>query len=163
MVNKTCGRCLPISAGYANDGELSTRKSIVNTGCESNKKMVDILQSLPHAPIIAFLYVFLYIGYQMKLHVRKIPWYASWRGLLWKKAEPVFFKTRFGIHTFGMHYPIDVVILDKTDSIRKIQENLAPNKIFLWNPLFNTVVELPQGTVRKNKLTLGKKLHLQTF
>lgn len=95
--------------------------------------------------------------------MRKIPWYASWRGLMWKKPESVFFKTRFGIHTFGMRYPIDVVILDKTDRIRNMQENLAPNKFFLWNPFWDKVVELPQETIRKNKLTLGKKLYLETF
>jgi len=63
----------------------------------------------------------------------------------------MLFRTRFGIHTIGMKYAIDVLILDKKNKVVAIKKNLEPNKIFLWNPAFNTVLELPAGTINKTK------------
>ena len=62
-------------------------------------------------------------------------------------------KTRWGVHTFGMKFPIDILVLDKTNKVVKYKRNLKPGKIFFWNPLYNKVVEvptalLPEGTVR---------------
>ena len=94
----------------------------------------------------------------MKLIIKKIPWYLSWKGLIGKKPEPILLKTRFGIHTCGMSYSIDVVILDRNNIVRKIKENLLPNRLFFWNPLFDTVLELPAGTISKLKLHIGDGL-----
>lgn len=99
----------------------------------------------------------------MKLKVHKISILFSWKGLLFGKPKPILFHTRFGIHTFGMKYPIDVVILDKSLVVRKIKQNLLPNRFFFWNPLLDTVIELPQGTIKKKKIQIGMKLQLQTF
>lgn len=80
-------------------------------------------------------------------------------GLLGReKAYSVFFKTRFGIHTFGMKFPIDVVILDKNNKVVKIFENLKPNRIFFWLPVFDKVLELPKGEIAINKIKLGEKI-----
>ena len=78
------------------------------------------------------------------------------KGLIGKKTiEPLYFETRFGIHTFGVREPIDIVILDKHNRIVTLKEYLKPNRIFLWNPLFKKVVELPKGTIKSKRLTLG--------
>ena len=80
-------------------------------------------------------------------------------GLLkYKKPRAILFKTRFGIHTIGMKYAIDVLILDKNNKVAAIKKNLKPNKIFLWNPKFQTVIELPSGTIEKTKTQLQDKL-----
>lgn len=79
------------------------------------------------------------------------------------KPHPVYFQTRFGIHTFGMKYPIDVVILDINDVVVKIKEYLKPNKLFLWNPKFDQVIELPNGEIEKNKIKVGEKIKLFLF
>jgi hypothetical protein len=34
-----------------------------------------------------------------------------------KKPGSVFFNTRFGIHTFGVRFPIDILILDKDNKV----------------------------------------------
>lgn len=47
-----------------------------------------------------------------------------------KSAYPVLMKTRFGIHTFGMKFPIDALVLDKKSRVVKICENLKPNGVF---------------------------------
>lgn len=67
------------------------------------------------------------------------------------KPSALCFKTRFGIHTFGMRFPIDVIILDSHNQVVRIKTNLQPNRIFLWNPKYSKVLELPPGTIQKTK------------
>ncbi len=97
---------------------------------------------------------------QMRLKVQKISWFLSWKGLLGQKPQPIVFKTRFGIHTFGMTYPIDIVILDNKGVVRKIKQNLKPNTLFFWNPLFKTVLELPKNTIALKGVKVGEKVNL---
>ena len=73
------------------------------------------------------------------------------------KAFPILFKTRFGIHTFGMKYPIDVVILDNL-KIVKTKANLQPNRTFFWNPIHNTVIELPVGSLAEKGFKIGETI-----
>lgn len=77
------------------------------------------------------------------------------------KPHPLLLKTHWGIHTFGMHYPIDVVILDDSNKIVTLKPNLKPNRIFLWNPKYERVLELPDGYIKKNKLSLKQHLTLE--
>lgn len=80
-------------------------------------------------------------------------------GLLRKpKGITLLLKTRFGIHTFGMKYPIDAVVLDDKNIIQVIKKNLRPNQIFLWNPSWNTVLELPEGFISENRIKKGEKI-----
>ena len=99
----------------------------------------------------------------VKLQVHQIPKILAWKGLIGSRPEAIVFKTRFGIHTIGVGYAIDVVILDKNHVAQKIKENLLPNHFFFWNPQFDTVIELPRGTIKKNKIKIGQKIDLQTF
>ena len=71
--------------------------------------------------------------------------------ILEKKADAMIFQTRFGIHTFFMKYPIDVLILDKQKRVVKMKVSLKPNSIYLWNPKFETVIELTEETIQKTK------------
>lgn len=77
------------------------------------------------------------------------------------KPYPIMFKTRWGIHTLGVQFPIDVIILTNSDTIHTFKSNLKPNSIFVWNPLYYTVVELPAGTIEKYALRKGEKINLQ--
>lgn len=81
-------------------------------------------------------------------------------GLLLKRNTSLLFKTRFGIHTFGMHKNIDILILDADYKVVKIKKSLAPNKIFFWNPKYNFVIELSEGTIKKSKTLPGDQLEL---
>jgi uncharacterized membrane protein (UPF0127 family) len=76
-------------------------------------------------------------------------------GLINKKPMAILLRTRFGIHTFGMKYPIDVVVLDEKNTVVKIRKALRPNKFFVWNPKFPVVVELPEGSVHKYAIMLN--------
>ncbi|HBL52403.1 MAG: hypothetical protein A3D24_04440 [Candidatus Blackburnbacteria bacterium RIFCSPHIGHO2_02_FULL_39_13] len=77
-------------------------------------------------------------------------------GLL-KKENPkcLVFKTRFGIHTLGLVSPIDVAILDNCNKVVKLRILVKPNRIFLWNPKYSQVVELPENTIKISKTEIG--------
>lgn len=84
-------------------------------------------------------------------------------GLIGKKnIRPIYFETRWGIHTFGVRFPIDVVILDTNQTIVRIKQHLKPNRIFIWNPKYKWVLELPAGMIEKEKIKIGEKIILQT-
>lgn len=72
------------------------------------------------------------------------------QGLIGKdKPYALTINTRFGIHTFGLKFPIDVLILNNKNKVVSIKKKLKPNRIFLWNPMYKKVVELPAGTIEK--------------
>jgi uncharacterized protein len=81
------------------------------------------------------------------------------QGLIGKKtSETIILKTRFGIHTFLLKFPIDVIILDKNNTVVKLRKNLLPNRVFFWKIRFNTVIELPTGFIGKSKTQIGDVL-----
>lgn len=80
-------------------------------------------------------------------------------GLL-RKSNPrsMLFKTHFGIHTFFLTEPIDVIILDSHLKVVKMKENLKPNRLFFWNPKYYLVIELPQQSIKLSKIQLQDQL-----
>jgi uncharacterized membrane protein (UPF0127 family) len=79
-------------------------------------------------------------------------------GLLGKIIiQPLFLQTRWGIHTFGMHEAIDIIILDK-QTVVAWKERLQPNHIFLWNPKYKDVLELPKGSIQKLHIHQGVQI-----
>lgn len=90
---------------------------------------------------------------------RATGWKKQLFGLLTAhKPYPLLIPTRFGIHTFGMRYPIDAVVLDRTQRIVILKRHLLPNHIFLWNPKFPFVLELPDGMIKQRNLSSNDRL-----
>jgi uncharacterized protein len=82
-------------------------------------------------------------------------------GLIFKPiAKPMLFRTRFGIHTFGMKYPIDVLVLDKENKTVTTKHNLLANRVFVWNPSYDKVIELPAGYCKKHEISRGTHVKL---
>ena len=71
--------------------------------------------------------------------------------------EPIgmVFQTHFGIHTFFRRYSIDVLVLNKRNKVVEVKAGLRPNRIYFWNPMYSTVVELPEGSVKRSKTEVG--------
>ncbi len=88
-------------------------------------------------------------------------WSDQLFGLL-KRSNPrtLMFKTRFGIHTFGLKKPIDVVILDCNFCVVGLKLSLKPNRLFFWNPNFDRVIELPNKTIKHSSTELQDILKL---
>lgn len=83
-------------------------------------------------------------------------------GLIGRKTPiALMIETRFGIHTFGLKFPIDVLILNKNNKIAAIKRSLKPNRVFIWNPSYNRVLELPQGTINKKKIKIDNIIELK--
>lgn len=77
-------------------------------------------------------------------------------GLMGKKTpETLLFKTRFGIHTFFLKFPIDLIVLDKNKKIVVLEQNIKPNSVFFWNIKYDTVIELPFKALEKSKTQKG--------
>jgi uncharacterized membrane protein (UPF0127 family) len=83
-------------------------------------------------------------------------------GLIGEKyPKAIMFQTRFGIHTFFMNFPIDILILNKQNHVVVIKKNLKPNRLFFWNPNFTSVIELPQGTIENTQTALHDILTIE--
>jgi uncharacterized membrane protein (UPF0127 family) len=90
------------------------------------------------------------------IYIKKLSGLNKIRGLIGKNTPtPVFFTTRFGIHTFGLKFPIDVLILDNCNRVVRQKHSLYPNKLFFWPPVYNRVLELPAGTISRQKIKIG--------
>lgn len=80
-------------------------------------------------------------------------------GLLrYKIPSAMLIKTRFGIHTFFMQYPIDVLVLNDANCVVKLKQNMRPNALLFWNPQHGTVLELPSGTITKSQTTVNDQI-----
>ena len=90
-------------------------------------------------------------------------WYEKTRGLIgYKKLVPVCIDTRFGIHTFGVRKPIDIVILDKDNNVQQYREHVLPNRFVFWNIAYPRVLELPTGMIEDKKIKFGMRMLLIT-
>jgi len=80
-------------------------------------------------------------------------------GLLLKSnPRNLLFKTRFGIHTFFLKKTIDVVVLDEKRRVINLKNQLAPNRLFFWNPRHQVLIELEAGSIKKSKVRVGDTL-----
>jgi len=82
-------------------------------------------------------------------------------GLIGTKPYALFIKTHFGIHTFGLKSPIDVLILNNKNQVAYMKKNLKPKRIFIWNPLYEKVLELPKGTIDKKKIKINDLIEVR--
>ena len=70
----------------------------------------------------------------------------------------LYMQTRWGIHTFGMSFPIDLIILDRKNKVVKYKRNLKPNRVFFWSPIYNNVVEVPTALVPEGAVKIGDEI-----
>lgn len=65
-----------------------------------------------------------------------------------------------GIHTIGMKFPIDVVFLTKKNQVVGLISGLAPYRISAIHLGGYSVLELPNGTIRKSRTELGDQFEI---
>jgi len=61
------------------------------------------------------------------------------------------------MHTFFLKTPIDIIVLDITNIVRKT-ETVKPNRLFFYNPKYPHVLELARGTIERSGTKIGDKL-----
>ena len=65
-----------------------------------------------------------------------------------------------GIHTIGMKFPIDVVFLSKDFYVLGLMPGMLPNRISGVHLRGFSVVELPNGTIRKSHTEIGDQFEI---
>jgi len=65
-----------------------------------------------------------------------------------------------GVHTFAMRFPIDVIYLDRERIVIHIEEELKPWRLAAIRVQAASVLELPIGTVRDSRTTLGDQVDI---
>lgn len=73
----------------------------------------------------------------------------------------LIFKTHFGIHTFFMTQPIDVLLLNQESRVVKLKRSLSPFRFFLYHPQFSILIEMPQGTIEKSHIKINDKISIE--
>jgi len=78
------------------------------------------------------------------------------KGMLgYKNGICVILNTRFGIHTIGMKYPIDLLVLNNKKRVVFLKIGLKPNRVFLYNPIYKKVIELPKDSINRTKTKIN--------
>ena len=97
----------------------------------------------------------------MEIKAKKLSGVNKLIGLMFSDlSKPIYFETHFGIHTFFVKKPIDVLVLDKDFIVRKFA-NVKPNRIFFWNPKYIRVIEVQSGFIQKHKIKPGDKITIK--
>lgn len=71
-----------------------------------------------------------------------------------KNIEPIFLKTRFGIHTFFVKASVVVLVLDNQNIIQQ-KKIVKPWRVFCWNPKYSRILELPTNNKQIKKIKIG--------
>ena len=65
-----------------------------------------------------------------------------------------------GIHTIGMKFPIDVVFLTRDNHVVGLMSGLPPYRISALHLRGYSVLELPNGTIKKSRTELGDQFEI---
>src|SRR5689334_10216770 len=68
-----------------------------------------------------------------------------------------------GVHTFGMRFAIDVIVLDRDRRVMHLERNLAPNRVLLPKRGGHSVVELAAGAIEAAGVRVGDRLSFRAI
>lgn len=90
--------------------------------------------------------------------------FSRMKGLLGRNSlqegEGLLIKPCKGVHTIGMKFPIDVVVLDSDNFVIALSKNLPPNRL---TPLYMraaAVIELPAGILDATTTAIGNQIEI---
>jgi uncharacterized protein len=171
MVYKVNGCSFTVGSGYSYNFHPTGWEAIIRIGQGCNQEMKNVFKFLPHGSYYTFYdfqTLLLYNVLMIKNVTKNTVLSQSFKekkgmektlGLIGKKsAETLFFKTRFGIHTFFVKFPIGLIVLDKNNKVVYINKKIKPNRIVFWNLRYDKVIELSPEALEKSKTGLGDLL-----
>jgi uncharacterized protein len=65
-----------------------------------------------------------------------------------------------GIHTIGMKFPIDVVFLNRGNTVVGLVQGMVPCRLSSVHFTSYSVLELPTGTIKKSRTEVGDKFEI---
>lgn len=87
---------------------------------------------------------------------------ARLRGFMFRRAlaqgSGLLLIPEHSIHSFGMRFPIDVIYLDGTNRVLRLDEAMPPNRIGPFVRGCQAVLELPPDTIRLSQTQPGDQL-----
>ena len=94
--------------------------------------------------------------------------WSRFRGLMFRRnfdeGEALVFELphprKFGVHTFFVFFPIDLVYLDKDKKVLELEEDLSPWRIYSPDVEASYLVELPAGKVDESGIEIGNELQI---
>lgn len=90
--------------------------------------------------------------------------FARMKGLLGRSSlqpgEALLLKPCKGVHTFGMRFPIDVIILDNSNFVLALRKELSPNRLTPLYARATAVIELPAGTIEATATEIGSQIEI---
>ena len=91
--------------------------------------------------------------------------FSRLKGLLGTKGLPqdegMILDPCKSVHTFFMHYDLDVIFIDESNTIIGCEASLKPNRFSSYYGKARKAIELPAGTIEERKVRLGQKLEFQ--
>ena len=100
-----------------------------------------------------------------ELMIARTHW-TRFRGLMatdasrFRRGQGLWISPSRGVHTFAMRFPIDVVYLDQERFVIHLEEELKPWRLAAIRIQATSVLELPIGTIRESKTTLGDQVDI---
>lgn len=89
---------------------------------------------------------------------------TRFKGLMFRKnplmQEALWILPCNSIHMCFMHFPIDVVFLDKNKMIAHLVQNLKPWRFVAPIKEAHSVLECPVGTIEKFSLEIGQRIKM---
>lgn len=83
-------------------------------------------------------------------------------GLLGRRGlnlgEGLLIRPSNGVHTLGMRFVIDVLMLDRSGVVLAVHERLRPFRMTRINWRVSSALELPAGTIANSNTTIGDQL-----
>ncbi|MDD5067855.1 MAG: DUF192 domain-containing protein [bacterium] len=73
----------------------------------------------------------------------------------WEKDDLLLFRHCRSIHTFFMHFPIDVIMVDRHDRIVRLEKGMKPGKVLVGCMGITCVYEARAGFIGRYSLQAG--------
>jgi hypothetical protein len=88
--------------------------------------------------------------------------WARLRGFLFQRkpvaGEGLFLTPCKGVHMYGMRFPLDVLIIDRTGLVIAAHPQLAPGRRTPVYPSAQYALELPSGAITETSTRVGDRL-----
>lgn len=91
-------------------------------------------------------------------------YFLKLKGLMFDRSmqtgSALFFEGTRCIHTCFMNFSIDTIFVDKNMIVERTFENMKPWRLspIVWRA--SSVIELPPGTLKSNKVDIGDELYV---
>lgn len=90
--------------------------------------------------------------------------FSRMKGLLGRTSlqdgEGLLIKPCNGVHTFGMKFPIDIIVLDRNNCVIAVSKDLPPNRLTRLYKSAAAVLELPAGIVEATTTEIGNRIEI---